>query len=518
MFTLNPPLASYLTEAQYVELCDGCDLVLRAPDAAIERVSIPWLHIIREHPVFLKNYVSLFEQKKRIRLVWEYCARSFLYLAWWLRQLAKAIYSNGLPWVGSKQLPDNVDFLFISHILNISQIKQSNDFYFGEVPAKLAEQGYVVVIAMINHSGASDTLIAKEWSENAVPRIILSEVLSPGKELAIHSRLKKESIRLKLASKRSVSVLDHRILSRASQESLSSGAHRSLRMTEQIGTLATLLRPKSLIVTYEGHAWEKAVFYAARKKLPTIKCIGYQHSALFKLQHAIRRNLAKEFNPDFILTAGSLGKRRLEQSTDMRTIPINVGGSIRGMDGRISNKIAGMPDTVRTCLVLPEGILSECNLLFEFSLACAQICPEVRFIWRLHPSIDFNSLISKNRKFKDIPCNIVLSKESLESDVAQSDWALYRGTTAIIQAIGSGVRPIYLRLVGEMSIDPLYDLDVWREVVDNINDFKSVVELEKDVDDRLDKSDIEAVRSYCNDFFAPMNLKSFESAAMISKQ
>ena len=42
-----------MSAGQYLALCEACDRVLLAPDATIERVAVPWLHVIREHPVFL---------------------------------------------------------------------------------------------------------------------------------------------------------------------------------------------------------------------------------------------------------------------------------------------------------------------------------------------------------------------------------------------------------------------------------------------------------------------------------
>jgi hypothetical protein len=52
-----------LTEEQYHRVCQACDSILVDDDSSIERVSISWLHVIREHPEFLKNYDYLFVDK-----------------------------------------------------------------------------------------------------------------------------------------------------------------------------------------------------------------------------------------------------------------------------------------------------------------------------------------------------------------------------------------------------------------------------------------------------------------------
>lgn len=289
-------------------------------------------------------------------------------------------------------------------------------------------------------------------------------------------------------------------------------------MAQQIGTLVAKLKPKAIVVTYEGHAWERIVFAAARSTIPEVRCIGYQHSALFRLQHAIQRKLAHGYNPDQILTSGILGKKKLEQAPDLKGIPISVLGSNRGIMAGAHDleptprpRILGYSDR-RACLVLPEGIASECHLLFEFSLACAQVCPDIEFVWRLHPAITFESLVIQNTKLRNLPRNVVLSRENLEVDIARCCWALYRGTTSIVQAVGAGVRPFYLQVPGEMSIDPLYELGAWHTSVAKIDDLKRAIEADKTNPQSKDEPAFVLAEQYCRDFFMPLNMDAFKAA------
>ncbi len=79
-----------------------------------------------------------------------------------------------------------------------------------------------------------------------------------------------------------------------------------VRIQHQVGALCRWFRPRALLVTYEGHAWERQAFAAARGVDPDIRCVGYQHTILFPRQHAIRRSLGWPFDPDVILTAGDV--------------------------------------------------------------------------------------------------------------------------------------------------------------------------------------------------------------------
>lgn len=128
-----------------------------------------------------------------------------------------------------------------------------------------------------------------------------------------------------------------------------------------------------------------------------------------------------------------------------------------------------------TCLVRPEGILSECCCLFNFSIACSKAFPEIKFIWRLHPVVDFQKLCSQNRTFKKLPNNVSISRVSLMSDFARSNNVLYRGSTAAVQAVAAGLRPIYLQLENEMSINPMYEMEQWIPHVKDISEFGTAI-------------------------------------------
>ena len=49
-----------MNKNEYIKLCNSCDEILTSPMSTLERVAIPWLHVIREHPVFLQRYEHLF--------------------------------------------------------------------------------------------------------------------------------------------------------------------------------------------------------------------------------------------------------------------------------------------------------------------------------------------------------------------------------------------------------------------------------------------------------------------------
>lgn len=499
-----------LNEEQYRLLCESCDRVLMAPDSTVERISIPWLHVIREHPVFLENYSDIFEPLGPIRTMGRQMFRSLRNSAGMLRQLGISIRAGERRWIEAEKIPGQIDVLLVSHLLNASQAGLEDDFYYGKLTEDLSAQGCTAVIALINYSGIHGVSLISKFNKNATPRVILTKSLSICEEFEIHRRLRKESSILKRQAKKETDGLLKKLYFRASKEVLSVGTHSALRISQQIGALVSQLKPKAILVTYEGHAWERLVFAAARDACPPVRCIGYQHAALFRLQHAIRRNLAREYTPDMILTAGAISKAQLEVAPKPAGVPISVLGSNRAI--KDSSKTANCSNNPAhpissTCLVLPEGIASECHILFNFSLACALSRPDINFIWRLHPLMNFETLKRKGRIFHHLPKNIQLSQKTLEEDIASSCCAIYRGSTAIVQAVSAGLKPIYLKLPNEISIDPLYEINGYRAQIGSVEEFLGAINNIQSTGTEHSEADIEVARKYCDDFYLPFDCR-----------
>lgn len=498
-----------MNESEYLSVCAACDRVLLSPSSTTERMAIPWLHVIREHPVLLKTYVGIASRRPASQRIRERGERLLRLGVSWLRDAVRARRADGRPWFGSAPPPDKIDVLFVSHLLNESGVAQENDFFFGSIPAQLAREGRSVLVALINHCGASAESLAGTWHPHSVPRIVFSVSLDTSAEAEIFRRMWRESVRLRKLARAEREPVVRRVLEHAGDEALSSAPRTALRLSEQIRALVSAHRPGAIVVTHEGHAWERLTFAAARSVTPGIQCIGYQHSALFRLQHAVRRHLLPAYDPDYVLTSGAVSKMQLEAARSLRDTPIEVLGSDRGFTGGNRNGAQETSSSAhsKTCLVLPEGILSECELLFEFTRQCAEARSDVQFIWRLHPSVTFRELERANRKFANLPANIVKSQASLQDDLARSAWALYRGTTAVVQAVGARLRPVYLQLPGEMTIDPLYELDSWKVSVTTPAELLRLVDAGLRHEGEASAEAEAVAREYCARVFLPFDAR-----------
>ncbi len=460
-----------MDKKQYLELCEACDHLLLSPDVKIERIAISWLHVIRAHPMFLKNYENLFQNKivSKNQLLLD--LRIFLSTS---LRLLKLFLKNSIWWTKSHQIEDKIDILFVSHLVSDSHSGQETDFYFGDLALKLLDSGVTSSFALINHTKKPVENFAGKWNESKIPRYILSDAIGFSHEVNFYIKSLLESRSLNKYSKSFGSELVKRVASRAAYEARLGGAIPSMRIGKQIGKLVRNLSPRFVITTYEGHAFERIIYAEARNINPNIYCFGYQHAAIFPLQHSLKRNLANRFNPDAILTSGLVAFEELKKVVDLKGIDFGILGSNRGF------QIQKNPDLSKnesTCLVLPEGEITECIILFKFSLACSKICPDMKFIWRLHPLVTFKEIEKEIEGLSVLPENIKLSTCSIEDDINNSNFVLYRGTTAIIPAINSGLIPIYYH-TGEFIIDPIADNNDEKFYVKDINDFLLIVKSE----------------------------------------
>ena len=465
-----------ISKSDYQALCKTCDEILLSNKTDNTILANTWLHILREHPIFLKNYDYLFGYTNSIQLAKRRILNLIRFIGISIIRILQSIINRKF-WHAT-QVINKSDILFVSHLTNTELIGKDNDFYFHDLPSRLVSENISVTIALINHIKLSNDKQLIAWKGNPVSRIVLDITLTFIAELKIIFAQLKSVLNLKkIMNELNTSRF---LRQQACLQMISPETMNALRISKQIALLVSKTNSKYLVITYEGHAWERLVFHEVRKINPNIKCIGYQHAPIIKHQHASQRNLSPSYNPDIILTAGRIGEQQFIDSYKLKGIDIRCLGSVKSRSSGLKNN-----NIPHSCLVIPEGILSECLILFEFSLLCANKMPEQKFIWRLHPLLNFQELKRRSKIFNTLPDNVLLSEETLDFDVQRSDCVLYRGSAAVMNAINAGLKPIYYKLNSEMSIDPIYQHNVGKYVVDCYSEFNNAINTPLSKEERL---------------------------------
>jgi len=479
-----------MTEEEYDLLCSTCDSILLEDNVQHECIAIPWLHVIREHPVFLQQYEDLFCSQRLSKHFKSYFRNVFIKAYSSIRLIWRIILSYRKNLVIDSRSTQSCDFIFISHLLSTSQLSTDDDFYFGDAPNLLVQQGFSVLVVLINHTSLLDPILTKHIKSSHIQRLLIPKTLSLASEYKIWSKTQKQARLLRKKARVENDQFRKLVLDQSVKEATSDSTKSAIRISNVIGEIVSQASPRAIISTYEGHSWERLAFASARKSKKIIKCVGYQHAALFRLQHASRRLLGRKYDPDIILTPGKVGFNQLKLANSLRSIPIDILGSKRSIKyfQRKSND---------TCIVLPEGILTECRILFSFSLECARKYPHINFIWRLHPIISFEDVAHAGIEMSSLPNNIVISTKSFEEDLMSCKWALYRGSTAIFAAAAHGIVPIYLKITDELSIDPLFEIADCRPAAISVEQFVLALN-EQYCKDKLVK--------YCSEIYSPIDV------------
>ena len=502
----NPENNSIIDLEKYKEICKVCDEILLSPDANEVTVAIPILHVIREHPVFLKQYESIFDSLK-IKKNKAKFSIEFKVAIKFIINLSYKLFFSKKYWHATSKLKKNYDYIFVSHLLNVDQAGQDNDFYFGDIPNLLVQKGKNVLIVLLNHTGVPNNLLCSKWQNKHVTRVLLTSDIAFFKELRGVFKILFEFKRLDKEFKKEESSFKKGILLLVKNQFYPT--LDNYRKSKQFLRLAKITSPKNIVTTFEGHGWERIFFSSFRQIMPDVKCFAYQHALVFKEQHAIRRNLQKKYNPNIILTSGLFAKNQFLDTNHFSNIDIKILGTNRVPKFFLinENQLDLIKPPTETILVIPEAIYSECILLFEFSIKCAKLLPDINFIWRLHPLMDFNKLFNQNPHLLLRPGNIIISKQTLEDDILRSQKVLYRGSTAIINCILSGLKPIYLRIHNEMTIDPLYDAHFYKLIVSCPQDLEQYF-LKENLISKGEEVDQKKLLVYCHNLMSPFDIST----------
>ena len=526
-----------MTEEQYYRIARACDSLLRHPDATLEWVAIPWLHLLNEHPVYLSKYAGL--DGALTAQGWFTGARcvvgravsrgytSAYRAAGLVKNLSRAVresteqkkkFNETGNTSGAGSGIRTADVVIVSHLVNVDHLDQADDFYFGSLQRLLADRGVTSHLLLRNqtHRRTSE-LVEQARRDGPCARDILSDVATVREELSFLKRCVITRRQLHQVALGASSSLGQQVARRAGDTAVSGEVLANLRLYSQIKEICRRLRPSIVIALYEGHAWERCVFHAARTAGDPILCVGYQHTILRAHSHAVKRSLGHGslYDPDVILTLGEVTRNILEASEDLRNVRIVTFGTHRREEGHAPRR---KPNRTPVFLVLPEGIESECIYLFRYALECARCLPHARFILRTHPVLPFEKLGSKLKEFQSVPGNIEISRGTpIEEDFERAGYMLYRGSSTAIYGILAGLKPFYVVRPDEMSIDPLGGLAHWREHVVSVDDLMERFAADQEADGEQGVQDWRKACDFCNKYTQPITPAGIDTLVALPK-
>ena len=474
------------SESKYLNLSKVCDQILKLNLSNVAVIGLDFLHVKRYSSNFTNSYKGIYSGKiEAICSNFILISKCILFAA---LKISSSFFTKRYQISKSKS---DVDILIVSHYTANRDSEKFEDSYFGEILNQIDLNKFKVAVIYINHSNHIPLFI--KTNKN-----IIFYVLPSSCDLKSLIKIYSMSLKgLRIFKMLCINQLSKRLSSKARIELFSPSTIRAQITANYIKNHVRVLSPKSLITTYEGHAWERLTFYYAREVNKDIKCLSYQHAPIFRYQHAIKRGVGGRYDPDIILASGIISEKQFLSYKNLKKSRIILLGSGRRLRKSIikTSKISPM----KTCLVIPEGTLCECLILFEFVLQCALIVKDRYFIWRFPPQINCEEFIKQNLNFRNLPKNILVSSSSLDNDISKSEYVLYRGSSAVIKAVLGGLSPIYFMRDNELTMDPLFLCQPNERVVRNVDDFLVKIE------EKIIKSS--KLRKHCNKLYSKLNIR-----------
>jgi hypothetical protein len=394
-----------------------------------------------------------------------------------------------------KKPSETTDVLLISHLTNVSQLTQNNDFYYGDLANNLKAAGISTHTILINHCRVGTESVKKICRTNTT---ILPVFQATSTELLNIVRLMMAALTIQ---KTQTTILNDHFIRLARVAQFGNRAIGDLRIGQMITQIISVMQPRVVIYTFEGHGWEKIVAKASHALTCSAHVIGYQHAVVFPGDKTLYHNSGGGTVPDHIFTSGHVTRRLLSNKLTFHKRQVTTLGSIKRKPGLPKPKF----DANGTCLFAPEGTLREVHLMARFAIEAAKMYPNAEFVLRLHPVIDPTDIQSILRAWSALPSNFILSNNTLNLDLAAASWICYRGSTVAFQGVLAGLRPIYINPDNSEPSSNPFPKDInFQKCVKNSDDLVKILQEDHSYPNSGQSEIFKAVK-FASGYFCPLN-------------
>lgn len=391
-------------------------------------------------------------------------------------------------------------------------VSGSTDFYFGCFPATLGERGVASLLLCGNVLARDEVKFAGRvfaWDDfEAIPELAFVPLLAP---LMCTMRQLKTCFELRRIC---ASETESKFAIVCAQACLDCAHPTTMRNQMHFYIAAAVgkyWKPDVYVTLYEGQPWEKLAWLGMKSVRPECVIAGYQHTVV--MRHALSLTEphvdSREISiPDLVLCTGQATKRLMQSSHEGAGSKLIVFGSHR----RAARTEPSTPcPGKRRVLVVPEGNPRESKLLFNFALRVASAVPDHEFVFRCHPLLPFEQIRSELEQDIDRFTNVTVSrKQSIMEDFKESSVLLYRGSSAVFYAVLEGLRPVYLRDRVLFDIDPLFELEGWREYVTTGDELSDILKAYSVLSSDSVNEEWRAAWDYVNSYTVPVSNESVD--------
>lgn len=492
---------------EWFEYLEYTDLILKNKKFNEYSVSNPFLHPSK--PTFSR--LKILKELKNINIISNYKLKIkfFIYLLRALKDIVKQLFiSKKYIFKKITRLSYvNYDSIFVSHINSSKRFDTEFDEYFGNMINDLSKSKKILLI-LFPHCNLSKKRLEEFLKKNRKYDVYVFEnsLVNFKEKINCFLSVLKERKKFILLSKKSKGYKKNLLLF-TGNSFFSPGNYLNLMSVIQLKEILKHSNKKNLITTFEGFGWERLFYHHGHKSNKHFKCIGYQHTLIFKYQHSLTRTLSKSFNPDLIFCSGITSAKSLKKKIKNKNISIKVLGSPKVFKKKIYDPI----NSEDSILFVPSGDIEEAEYMLNFATGFANQNKKISIMIRFHPILA-NLYSNKIGSKLD---NIKISFSSLEQDCKFARWIIYTSSTAVYEGIYFNCIPIRLNcnLASDLS-DPL-----WQIKSKLIKSLSTYNELSKFISLSKKSESYRIYSSYWKDLFIQVNkLRSNLKLDLIRKE
>jgi len=425
----------------------------------------------------------------------------FLYIKEVILGLLSIMIRLKFPSFSRRREIDTHPILFVSHLTNSRQLTGDDDPYFGKMPSFCHAKIANTMIFRVNHLPRRRKIV------HEIPRLIVDTgcwSITAGTKIFVTCL--KESLNLLQKSFQESDPEYRRFLQFLACTQVDRKTLEGLRLLHHIEDVALTVAAEHIFYTYEGYAWERAMVCRLRNLNPNIKMLAYQHAVISGRHRAINKSFGPSSDPDLILASGTYMPQRLISEGDFRREHFSIIGSPKA-----AMEIDAVELDGNILLAVPQGFVSETIILANFLAKTAKLLPNVKCKLRLHPGLPWGRVQRKVKHWDDSLENLEVSSLTLEDDIKSSSWVLYRGSSAIINAISIGRRPIYIDIDSDNIFIDIIPNDIhWRYIVQTPEELVELLEQNKKTECGCSELDRKAAMEFASEYYTPLDLVKIE--------
>ena len=334
------------------------------------------------------------------------------------------------------------NIIFISHATQENLSRGLSDEFFALMPKYYQSKKHKVTILYTNHGKLSYSKkinILKSSKEiifiNLMPKFLKPQEFITYIVKMLH--LASNCLILNSRMKHS-SPIYSAIMLQAAKNFFNRDTYSNYLLSIRLQSYLKPEPPYAIFLTFEGHSYEQYLIESVISKAPNIKFVLYQHSPIVPDHFGVIAFLKSNQN---ILRIYTTGITYLKYLRKISNIPkYKVIGSQKYVNSIKTN----VEIKKQTVLLIPDGGEIHSTIKFlRLGIYLQKLEPKYAYVLRLHPHLKENTLIKVFLFLLNNCYQITISDNSLQTDLGNANYVIFRGSTVGVQSLNAGVIRVF---------------------------------------------------------------------------